>query len=61
MEMKVIVKQVFDNRGKPTILIENLSENIKLEVGKKYVFIVEEVDNNNLLFLILINKYTRQF
>ena len=45
MEMKVIVKQVFDNRGKPTILIENLSDNIKLEVGKKYVFIVEEVDN----------------
>ncbi len=43
MKIKVIVKQVFDNRGKPTILIGNLTEDVKLEVGKKYVFKVVEI------------------
>ena len=42
MKMEILVKQVFDNCGKTTILIEVPGEEINLEVGKKYILKVEE-------------------
>jgi hypothetical protein len=42
MQIEIIVKQVFDNCGKKTILIESQTEEIALEVGKKYILKVEE-------------------
>ena len=45
MKIEILVKQVFDNCGKTTILVETPGEEPDLEVGKKYILIVEKKED----------------